>query len=156
VARHRLLTHWPSRARYLAPITYVVGGTAILYLLRGHLLTTEAALVYLLLVVLAATTAGAGPAVVAALLGFVVWNYFFIGPPLSFAVDKPHDWITLVVFLTVAMLTGELAGRARERAAEAEARLREISILHRIGAAVAEEREPTGVLPALLDQASAL
>jgi two-component system sensor histidine kinase KdpD len=154
--QRRAFNPWPSRARYLVPIAYVIGGTVILYLLRDHLQTTEAALVYLLLVVLAATTAGAGPAVAAALLGFVVWNYFFIGPPLSFAVDKPHDWITLAVFLIVAMLTGELAGRAREHAAETEARLREISILHRIGAAVAEEREPTRVLPALLDQASAL
>ena len=51
-----------SPGRYVAPILFVAGGTGILYLLRDHLLTTEAALVYLLLVVLSATTAGAGPA----------------------------------------------------------------------------------------------
>src|SRR5439155_891329 len=81
---------------------------------------------------------------------------FLMGPPFSFSVEGPRDYLTLVAFLGVAVLTGELAGRARERASEAEARLREISMLHRLSAAVAEEVDTRKVLPALADQASAI
>jgi two-component system sensor histidine kinase KdpD len=142
--------------RYLAAVGGVAGGTLALYLLRPHVDRPHASLLYLLIVVLVATSAGLGPAILAALLSFLAWNFFLLEPLFTFYLAQRGDVLTLLVFLGVAILTGELAGRARERAAEAEARLREISMLQRMGAVVAEQVETSRVLPALLDQAAQL
>jgi two-component system sensor histidine kinase KdpD len=153
----QLLTEPPPRAPgYPLPILAVAIGTVALYAVRPHLERAEAALVYLLVVVFSATLAGVGPAIVAAVLSFFAWNYFLLGPELSLSVEQPRDWFTLGVFLIVGVLTGELAGRARDRAAEAEARLRDVSMLHRMGAAVAEEVDTQKVLLTLVQQASML
>lgn len=119
-----------SPLAYALAAGYVGAGTLALYLLRGELDRPHAALLYLLAVVVTATTAGSGPAILAAVLSFLAWNFFLLEPVFAFHLSQARDWLTLSVFLIVALVVGELAGKARERAAEAEARLREISRLN--------------------------
>jgi two-component system sensor histidine kinase KdpD len=60
---------------------------------------------------------GTGSAISASLLSFLAYNFFFIEPTLTFTVAKPHELVSLFVFLAVAMVIGGLAGRLRERTA---------------------------------------
>lgn len=78
------------------------------------------ALLYLLIVVLVAGASGIGPAMLAALLAFFAWNFFFLPPYHTFAVHGPKDWLSLVAFLAVGIIMGIQTGRMREREARAQ------------------------------------
>jgi two-component system sensor histidine kinase KdpD len=92
---------------------------------------TTVSLVFLLIVLFTATLWGSGPAVVAALVGVVCLNFFFLPPVGTLTIADPHNWIALFVFLVTAVTAGQLSGRAKRRAAEAEAGRVEIERLYR-------------------------
>ena len=80
--------------------------------------------VYLLAVLEVAVRRGQRAALVAALLGVLVLNYFFIAPRQALAIAHTQDLVELAVFLIAALVVGRLAARERLRAAEAESRAR--------------------------------
>lgn len=74
------------------------------------------AMVFLLAVMLTGMSAGFGPAIMAAGLAAVSYNFFFLEPRLSFAIGHATDLFTFAVFFVVAMIAGSLAGRLRDQA----------------------------------------
>ncbi len=88
-------------------------------------------MVYLGAVVLAAAVWGLRPALLAAALGFLAWDYFFIRPLYTVTIGSPQDAVALLMFAFVAVLSGGLAGRVR---AEGRAAASRIEGLRRIGA----------------------
>ena len=80
--------------------------------------------VYLLAVLEVAVRRGQRAALIAALLGVLVLNYFFIAPRQALAIAHTQDLVELAVFLIAALVVGRLAARERLRAAEAESRAR--------------------------------
>jgi two-component system, OmpR family, sensor histidine kinase KdpD len=77
---------------------------------------------YLLAVLLIAIRRGQLAALVTAVLGVLVLNFFFIAPRHRLAIAHSQDLVELIVLLIAAVVVGRLAGVARERAAEAESR----------------------------------
>ncbi|MDH7570102.1 MAG: DUF4118 domain-containing protein [Armatimonadota bacterium] len=138
------------------PLGYVcaAGGVALASVVfraaRPLLDAPHASLLYLLVVAVVAYTAGAGPAVLASLLSFFSWNYFFIEPRRSLFVHDPRDLIALTVFLVVALLVGGLAGRAREEALSARQRERETAVLYEISSAAGSEMDASAVIRRVL------
>lgn len=63
-------------------------------------------------------------AIFASLLSFAAYNFFFINPVYTFTVAEPHELFALFVFLAIAVITSALAGRIREQAQLALARMR--------------------------------
>lgn len=57
---------------------------------------------------------GRGPVMMAALLNFAVWNFFFIPPLMTFHIEKIHDLIALITYLGVAVASGVLITRIRK------------------------------------------
>src|SRR5947209_4987337 len=88
------------------------------------------AFVYLLLVLTLASTRGLYAAILTSLLAFLCFDFFFFPPPYTFLVTKVEDLFTLVVFLTTAVITGQLASALRRRAEQARSRERELRILY--------------------------
>jgi signal transduction histidine kinase len=88
------------------------------------------AFVYLLLVLALASTRGLYAAILTSLLAFLCFDFFFFPPPYTFLVIKVEDLLTLVVFLTTAIITGQLASALRRRAEQASSRERELRILY--------------------------
>src|SRR5665648_159161 len=80
------------------------------------------ALLYLLTILLVAGAAGTRPAILASVLAFFTWNFFFLPPYHTLRVRDPKDWLSLVAFLVVGLLVGIQTGRLREREARAIAR----------------------------------
>jgi len=78
-------------------------------------------MIFLAAVLMTAFLFGAAPAYFAAALAFVVYNIYVAAPTfdVSFA---PDDFVTLLVFFAVAMLTGNLTGRVRDEAKRNELR----------------------------------
>lgn len=88
------------------------------------------AFVYLLLVLALASTRGLYAAILTSLLAFLCFDFFFFPPPYTFLVTKGEDLFTLVVFLTTAIITGQLALALRRRAEQASTREREVRHLY--------------------------
>jgi two-component system sensor histidine kinase KdpD len=111
---------------------------------------------YIIGVLLAAARYGRGPAVVAALLSALAYDYFLVEPVHTFAVDRADEWLTLGLLLITAVVTGGLATELRRRAAEAEGRRREAVALHDLGQMILGQDDPERGLPAVAEHLRAL
>lgn len=80
------------------------------------------AMLYLLPVLVSAVRFGRGPAYLAAGLGVLLFDFFFVPPLLSFSVSDFRYLISFAVFLVVAGLTAAQATRLRAQLHEAQDR----------------------------------
>jgi two-component system sensor histidine kinase KdpD len=72
-------------------------------------------LVFLAAVLLVAVRSSLGPSLVCAALSFLTYDFLFIPPKFSFAIQREEDVLTLLFFLLMAALTGNLAARQRRQ-----------------------------------------
>ncbi|TFF04011.1 sensor histidine kinase KdpD [Pseudomonas sp. BCA14] len=72
-------------------------------------------LVFLAAVLLVAVRSSLGPSLVCAVLSFLTYDFLFIPPNFSFAIQREEDVLTLLFFLLMAALTGNLAARQRRQ-----------------------------------------
>lgn len=119
---------------------------------RDHLDRLDVALLYLMLCLGAGVAAGSGPAAVAALLAFLGFNYFFIPPYHTFAVDQERQALTLFAFLAAALVTGQLVARVQERSAAALREQRRTSLLYDLNAALVRDVDLAAVLDAIVER----
>jgi two-component system sensor histidine kinase KdpD len=126
-----------SRARrYLASAITVAAVTLALLPVRDALDILDIALVFLLTIFILALVAGSGPAAVAAGSSFLAFNFFFIEPVHTFSVDDVDHVLSLVVYLGVAIVTGQLVARVRARTGAAERERRRTTLLYELNAAL--------------------
>ncbi|HEU4415106.1 MAG TPA: ATP-binding protein [Candidatus Angelobacter sp.] len=104
---------WPIR--YLIATIAVAVTIAVLEALRPGLSQTAIALVLVLPVVLVALTEGRGPALYVSILAGLAFNFFFIGPFYSFRINRTEDAVAVIVFITTAVLVGQLSSRLEKR-----------------------------------------
>lgn len=112
--------------------------TAAVALLEGppaHI--QDASPVYLVAVVAVGILYGTGAAVATALAAFVVYDFLFTAPRLTFVVADPREWLDLVLLFFVAVVIGRLTARETERAREATGRARESEALFAISRTLA-------------------
>lgn len=83
-------------------------------------------MVFLVGVLACSSWRGTRSAVLAAMLSFLAYNFFFIDPVHTLTIAKPHELFALLIFLVVATLTGSLTGRIRAQARSAFAQTRVI------------------------------
>ncbi|HVG50719.1 MAG TPA: DUF4118 domain-containing protein, partial [Xanthobacteraceae bacterium] len=81
-------------------------------------------IVFLMAVLLAAVRFGMWPAIYASILSFLAYNFFFIPPLYTLTIAEPYELLALLIFLTVAAISSAMAGRVREQARIAAARMR--------------------------------
>lgn len=137
---------------YLWSTAVVALVTLGLWAVQGAIGSNQADLVYLPVVLFCATRFGYGQAILASILSFLSWDFFFLPPRFTFTVVNPRDVIALIIFLIAAVTTAWLSSRVRLQAAEAEERERDISILFRASEALSVEVDAGRVLPTLASQ----
>lgn len=86
-------------------------------------------LVMLLVVSILSLQFGRGPVLLAAAVAALAWNFLYIPPLYTFAVGHVDDVVMLIVFFAVALVTGILTGRIRERERAITARERRTAAL---------------------------
>jgi two-component system, OmpR family, sensor histidine kinase KdpD len=133
------ITQLFSRHGYVLAVVAIALSTLAFRLGRDQFAKGQWALLYLLVILLVASAAGPGPAVLAAVLAFFAWNFFFLPPYHTLEIHDPKDWLSLVAFLVVGVIVGALAGRMRDREARARAREQESAALNRLSAAVVSQ-----------------
>jgi len=127
----------PTLARYalaLAGVAVVTGLIAAL----GTFHLANASMLNLVVVLLAAVALGRGPAVVAAIGAFLSSNFFLVEPRFSLNVANPEEWVTLVLLLLAAIVTGQVAAGQERRAEEAEDHAREARLLYEVAQLMSE------------------
>ena len=107
-------------------IAVLVAVTATLVPFRERLNDAHIAIAFLLVVLGAGAQSGRRIGLSIATLSFLSFDWFFVAPYGTLAVDKPLDWAVLLAFLLMSVVVTQLFERARIEAASAQrARQRE-------------------------------
>jgi len=119
-------------AGYVLAAAGTIGLVALLLPFRGSIRPLSLGFSFLVLVVVSAWVGGLGPGIVASILAFLAFNFFFIPPYGTFSIGKPEDVVVLFVFLGVSVLIAILLAQATERAEAAEDREAELLLLQEL------------------------
>lgn len=130
---------WIRRARTLlqsvAAVALIAIVTSLCYHLPG-LNPTTVALTYLVTTLVIAMRLGLIEAIVASIVSTVCYNFFFLPPLHTFRIAEPQNWVSLLAFLAASLVASRLSQQAKQRAAEATRRQRELEQLHAVSRAV--------------------
>jgi K+-sensing histidine kinase KdpD len=121
-------------AGYAAATLGTVALTLGLLAVRNHTTPLSNGFGFLVVVVVAAAVGGLGPGLLASLLGFLSFSFFFVPPYGTVVLTRVEHDVVLVVFLGLSVLISALLARATERAAAAEAREQELRTLQALSA----------------------
>jgi len=92
--------------------------TWLLTNLRTHLGLPSVLLLFLLLVVAISAVGGVWPALTAAVVGFLLVNWYFTPPVHTFTIEEGENLLALSVFLAVAAVVSTFVSLAARRAAD--------------------------------------
>ncbi|MBK9968157.1 MAG: DUF4118 domain-containing protein [Holophagales bacterium] len=122
----------------------VGGGTALAHLVGLN--STTAGFVLLVVVLGIALARGLRAAVLGAFAATLAFNFFFLPPLHTFTIAEPANWVALFCFLIVAVVVSRLVLKAREQAADAMRRRREIEVLYDLSIDLFTTTNRVGVL----------
>jgi two-component system sensor histidine kinase KdpD len=97
---------------------------------------TTVGFTYLIVILLVAAWWGIAEALVASIVATVFFNYFFLPPVGTWAIEDPENWVALFSFLATSFIASELSNRAKRRAIEANARKVEMERLYALSRAI--------------------
>lgn len=100
---------------YVLAFVATVLASALAWAVASVLPLPNISLVFLAAVLLVAVRSSLGPALACAALSFLTYDFLFIPPNFSFAIQREEDVLTLLFFLLMAALTGNLAARQRRQ-----------------------------------------
>lgn len=103
--------------------------TALMVPLRDEVGLASVALIYMALIVGIALRGGVGIAVIAALLGALLLNFFFTEPLHTLRVSDTDVLVSVILFVLLASLVGAIIGRLGRRSLEAGRARREAQAL---------------------------
>jgi two-component system sensor histidine kinase KdpD len=111
----------------------------------------NASVLYLVAVVACGLTVGTAGAIVAAVGAFLVYTYLFTEPVHTFSVDDPEVLLSVILFLFVGIVVGQLAAVQRARATAAEAREREARAMFTVSRVLATRESTEAALAQIVD-----
>jgi two-component system, OmpR family, sensor histidine kinase KdpD len=130
VASTSALRGWRILAQAALAILVVSGTTLLSKLAQVDPVT--AGFLYLIAVLSLAVWRGFLAGLVGSLLAAGCFNYFFFPPLGTLRIADPQNWVALGTFLIATTVASRLVVRERQRASEADARLREIEALYEL------------------------
>ncbi|WP_163560706.1 ATP-binding protein [Halomonas sp. NO4] len=108
--------HVPLRWREPAvAVLWTLGALLVAGALDASLELANLSVVFLVAVLASAVLAGTRAAMLSAVLGFLAFNFFFTQPRFSLVIGQREQVLTVLFFLLVAVVVGQLAGRGRQR-----------------------------------------
>ena len=116
-------------------------GTILSSLLFRYFDRTDIVMLYLLGIVVTSMRTGRWPALVATLLSVAAFDFFFVPPFYTFAVDDIHLLVTFCVMFIVAHVITQLTLQIREQADASRKRERNTAALYALSRQLARERK---------------
>jgi K+-sensing histidine kinase KdpD len=114
----------------VAALALVWLATVTLVVIKQFTAFDPITLIYMLPVIVAATQWGIIPAIIAAVAGAAAADFFFFPPLYTFWIRDPQNVVDLILFLIVALATGNLAARLKKEAVVLRRRETQIRELH--------------------------
>jgi two-component system, OmpR family, sensor histidine kinase KdpD len=118
-AQHGGLTRGRKLAGYALAVALMPLLTLILANLRGHLNLTSNVLVFLGGVVAVALVGGFLPALIAAVAGSLLLNFYFTPPVHKFTINDPNNALALIIFIAVGLSVSKVVDTAARRTKQA-------------------------------------
>ncbi|WP_413704219.1 DUF4118 domain-containing protein [Pseudomonas sp. Pseusp16] len=112
---HRRPMHSLVWFDYVLAVVATVLASALAWAVASVLPLPNISLVFLAAVLLVAVRSSLGPALACAALSFLTYDFLFIPPTFSLSIQREEDVLTLLFFLLMAALTGNLAARQRRQ-----------------------------------------
>lgn len=142
-ARPRTKVHPPAikPKEWYWSLGAVTISTALAGLVFPYFDRTDIAMIYLLGVVITSTRTGRLPALVTTLLSVAAFDFFFIPPYYTFAVDDIRFLVTFGVMFVVAYVITRLTQQIREQAEASRKRERSTAALYALSRELARERK---------------
>jgi two-component system, OmpR family, sensor histidine kinase KdpD len=113
------LTRGRKLAGYALAVALMPLLTLVLANLRGHLNLTSNVLVFLAGVVAVALVGGFLPALIAAVAGSLLLNYYFTPPLYKFTINDPNNALALIIFIAVGLAVSSVVDTAARRTKQA-------------------------------------
>ncbi len=128
------------RGGYPFAVLATCAAVGLLVPLRAVLATPVVMLLLVPVIILIARVSGVRPSAMAAVLAFLLLDFLFIPPYYRLTVAELPEWIGLLVFLIVALVSGQQTGQLRQRELAAMRRQRELELLNRLSFSIASEK----------------
>jgi len=125
---------------YLLSAVLVAVWACALLPFRAVLTPATVMLLYVPVIISAGRFAGARASAFSALLAFLALDLLFVAPYYHLNVASLAEWLGLVVFLIVALVSGQQTATLRERERVALARQQELEFLNRLSLHVSSEK----------------
>ena len=135
-------------ARYAAALA-VVFVITYFYTQTRRFSPTTVAFTYLLAILGVSALWGLGESLFMSLAATLAYDYFFLPPVGTFTIADPQNWVALFTFLATAVLASDLSARARNQAAEANRRRREVERLYKFSQRLLSAGNPIELLNAI-------
>ncbi|NTU77923.1 MAG: DUF4118 domain-containing protein [Chloroflexales bacterium] len=145
-----------SVGRYALAILSPSLVTLGMVLARPRLEPANLSLIYLLAVLVAATLGGTGPGIVASVLSFLAYNFFFVAPLYVLTVANPQDMARLGFFLLAALFASSLAGLVRRQANQISQRAATLESLYDLSQTISAKIDLDATLPTVAATSVAL
>jgi two-component system sensor histidine kinase KdpD len=138
-------------AQYAAALAAVLAITSF-YRHESRFNATTVAFTFLLAILAASTVWGLSVSIFMSLAATLSYNYFFLPPIGTFTIADPQNWVALVVFLVTSVVASNLSAMARNRAAEANLRRKEVERLYGFSRRLLTAGNPIELLNAIPGQ----
>lgn len=138
----------PLAVQYLAAVLLVAAAVLLGFVVENLIAAPNLTLIFVLPVIIAATSFGWGPALAAAVLGVLSFDFFFTAPYFSFRIASASDIWAASLLLVIAAVASSVAAEARRRAVEARSAAEQAQALQALAHAVIEGRSEAGIVEA--------
>lgn len=115
---------------YAAALVSVALVSGLISLIQTKTTIANISMLYLVAVLATAIAFGHRPAILASVVSFLTFDWFFTNPRYTFTISDPAEWIALVLFLLIAIVTSQLTASQRGQARDAQRREREAVVLY--------------------------
>jgi two-component system sensor histidine kinase KdpD len=106
---------------------------------------------FLVGVILTAMWFGRVGALVSAVISFLVYNFYLVEPRFSFAFAISDELLTLIVYITVAIIIGGLAGNLRDARERERGRAQLFSRLFAVGRSISARADESELTKSIRD-----
>jgi two-component system sensor histidine kinase KdpD len=140
---------------------YVLSALVISVITGASLILPESyylsvGLIYLLAIILLCRRVGRGPVLLAGVLGAFAWEYIFIPPHFSFAINSLQDGLLFGTYFVVSLVVGQLTAQIRAQAQNDRLREQRATALFHLTRALAEAKTLDDAVLAALRQTDEL
>jgi len=118
---------------YLASLGLVALATLLGHLVHTFFAPANIIMIYLLSVTISAVTGGLGPSILVSVMGVLAFDFFFVSPFFTFAVDDTQYIFTFSVLLLVGITVSYLTSRIRKQTEIARVREEQTAALYALG-----------------------